>query len=91
MTAPEPSPLWYRIRVRGHLESVWTVWFDDLTLTRQDDGTTELVGPIRDESALYGLLARLRDRRATLLVVEQLPANVVRSARPSGDPRPDPV
>jgi hypothetical protein len=45
---------------------------DDLTLTQNDDGTTELVGPLSDQSALYGLLARLRDLGATLLLVEQL-------------------
>ena len=62
----------YRVRVRGHLDPTWTVWFDELTLTQTDDGTTELVGPLSDQSALYGLLARLRDLGATLLLVEQL-------------------
>jgi hypothetical protein len=37
--------------------------------------TAELVGPLSDQSALYGLLARLRDLGATLLLVEQLSAN----------------
>jgi len=60
------------LRIRGHLDPAWTVWFDDLTLTQNDDGTTELVGPLSDQSALYGLLARLRDLGATLLLVEQL-------------------
>jgi len=63
------------LRIRGHLDPAWTVWFDDLTLTQNDDGTTELVGPLSDQSALYGLLARLRDLGATLLLVEQLPAS----------------
>jgi hypothetical protein len=62
----------YRIRIRGHLDASWTGWFDELALTQQDDGTTELVGPLSDQSALYGLLARLRDLGATLLMVEQL-------------------
>jgi hypothetical protein len=71
MTCLDPSPMQYR----GHLHPAWTVWFDDLTLTQNDDGTTELVGPLADQSALYGLLARLRDLGATLLLVEQLPAS----------------
>jgi hypothetical protein len=75
MTPPNPSPLQYRIRIRGHLDPGWTGWFDALTLTQQDDGTTELVGPLSDQSALYGLLARLRDLGATLLMVEQLGAS----------------
>ena len=62
----------YRIRISGHLDPAWTAWFDGLTLTQMDDGTTELLGPLSDQSALYGLLARLRDLGATLLLVEQL-------------------
>ncbi|HJV13487.1 MAG TPA: hypothetical protein VJ625_06300 [Propionibacteriaceae bacterium] len=65
----------YRIRISGHLDPAWTAWFDELTLIENEDGTTELVGPLSDQSALYGLLARLRDLGATLLVVEQLPAS----------------
>lgn len=65
----------YRVRIRGHLDPAWTAWFDELTLTQQSDGTTELVGRLSDQSALYGLLARLRDLGATLLMVEQLPAS----------------
>jgi hypothetical protein len=72
MTNRDASPTHYRVRVRGHLDPTWTVWFDELTLTHTDDGTTELVGPLSDQSALYGLLARLRDLGATLLLVEQL-------------------
>jgi hypothetical protein len=52
MTSPDPSPMQYRIRIRGHLDPAWTVWFDELTLTQNDDGTTELVGPLTDQSAL---------------------------------------
>jgi hypothetical protein len=72
MIARDPSTMRYRIRIRGHLDPAWTEWFDDLALTQKNDGTTELVGPLSDQSALYGLLARLRDLGATLLMVEQL-------------------
>jgi hypothetical protein len=40
------------LSIRGHLDPAGTVWFDDLTLTQNDDGTTELVGPLSDQSAL---------------------------------------
>jgi hypothetical protein len=72
MSIREVSPMHYRIRISGHLDPAWTAWFDGLTLTQMDDGTTELLGPLSDQSALYGLLARLRDLGATLLLVEQL-------------------
>jgi hypothetical protein len=75
MTAREPSPMRYRIHIRGHLDPAWTEWFAELAIDQKDDGTTELVGPFFDQSALYGLLARLRDLGATLLMVAQLPAS----------------
>jgi hypothetical protein len=75
MTAGDPAPAQYRIHVRGHLDPAWTEWFAELAFDQKDDGTTELIGPFTDQSALYGLLARLRDMGATLLVVAQLPAS----------------
>jgi len=53
---------------------VWSTWFDSLTVTQADDATTELAGPLADQAALFGLLARLRDLGATLLLVEHLTA-----------------
>jgi hypothetical protein len=72
MSAPAQPPAPYRIRIRGHLDPAWSAWFDSLTVTQADDGTTELVGPLVDQAALFGLLARLRDLGATLLLVEHL-------------------
>ena len=74
MSAPAQPPARYRIRIRGHLDPAWSAWFDSLTVTQADDGTTELVGPLVDQAALFGLLARLRDLGATLLLAEQLTA-----------------
>jgi hypothetical protein len=74
MSTPAQPPARYRIRIRGHLDPSWSAWFDSLTVTRADDGTTELNGPLADQAALFGLLARLRDLGATLLLVEYLTA-----------------
>jgi hypothetical protein len=74
MTTPTQPPAHYRIRIRGHLDPSWSAWFDSLTVTWADDGTTELTGPLADQAALFGLLARLRDLGATLLLVEYLTA-----------------
>jgi hypothetical protein len=57
----------YVIRVKGHLNPFWQVWFEHLSITHQSDGTTLLSGPIRDQAALYGLLLKLRDLGLTLL------------------------
>jgi hypothetical protein len=75
MTAPDRPPARYRIRIRGHLDPAWSAWFDSLTVTQADDGTTELAGPLVDQAALFGLLARLRDLGATVLLVERLAAD----------------
>jgi hypothetical protein len=72
MAMRDRSPAQYRIRFRGHLDADWSVWFDNLTVGQEDDGTTALTGPLVDQAALYGLLGRLRDLGATLLAVERL-------------------
>ena len=51
----------YEIRVSGHLEPRWAAWFDGLDVLTQEDGTTLISGVVADQSALHGLLAKLRD------------------------------
>jgi hypothetical protein len=72
MSAPHRASQRYRIRIGAHLDPSWSAWFDGLTITQHDDGTTSLVGGVVDQAALYGLLGRLRDLGATLLSVERL-------------------
>jgi hypothetical protein len=87
---PAQLPARYRIRIRGHVDQSWSTWFDGLTVTRADDGTTELVGPLVDQAALFGLLARLRDLGATLLLVELLTASGHRARHTgTGEAGPD--
>jgi hypothetical protein len=62
----------HQIRVRGVIDSGWSEWFDGLTICPQADGTTLLTGPVRDQAALHGLLAKIRDLRLTLLYVKRL-------------------
>jgi hypothetical protein len=57
---------WYEIRVQGRLDDRWAAWFDGLNLSRTDDGTTVLRGPVTDQAALHGLLHKLRDLGVTL-------------------------
>ena len=62
----------YQLRIRGHLDSSWTNWFEGMALTQEDDGTTTLCGPVLDQAALHGLLAKVRDMGATLIAVNLL-------------------
>ena len=57
---------------QGHLDSRWAAWFDGLSLTREDDGTTVIHGPIVDQAALHGLLQKLRDIGVPLISLTQL-------------------
>jgi hypothetical protein len=60
-TPQVPDPERYEIRVTGHLAPRWAAFFDGMTLTPQDDGTTVIHGPVADQSALHGLLHKLSD------------------------------
>jgi hypothetical protein len=62
----------YEIRVRGHLDSRWSAWFDGMSLNRESDGTTSISGPVVDQAALHGLLATLRDTGLPLVSVAQV-------------------
>jgi hypothetical protein len=69
----------YALRVKGHLEVRWAGWFGDLTITREDNGDTLLIGPVVDQAALPGLLAKVRDLGLPLLSVIRLEPNQERA------------
>jgi hypothetical protein len=76
----------YEIRVKGRLAPRWSAWFDGLTIdTDTPDGTTAISGPIVDQSALHGLLTKLRDIGLTLVSLTELP-----STTPNDPPTPTP-
>ncbi|MFN2272505.1 MAG: hypothetical protein ACK2US_16810 [Anaerolineae bacterium] len=58
------------IRVKGQIDEHWSSWFEDLALTYTDQDETVLSGSVADESALYGLIARLRDLGLALVSVD---------------------
>jgi hypothetical protein len=66
------QPVVYRIRIKGHLRSQWTEWFEGLTITLEEDGNTLLTGPVIDQAALYGLLKKVRDLGMPLLAVNSV-------------------
>lgn len=60
----------YDIRLAGHLDEHWSSWFEPMVMSHGPDGTTTLSGDVADQSALHGLLSRIRDIGVTLLSVE---------------------
>ena len=68
----------YEIRLEGHLDGRWAAWFEGLSLTHAADGTTVIRGPVVDQAALHGLLAKVRDLGLPLVTVVRVdpePAN----------------
>ncbi len=66
----EPSvPTVYQIKIKGHLDSQWTDWFEGMTITLEDNGNTFLTGPVIDQAALHGLLKKVRDLGMPLISV----------------------
>lgn len=49
------------IRVKGQIDGRWSDWFGGLTIRPSGAGETVLTGPVPDQAALYGIIARLRD------------------------------
>lgn len=63
------QPVMYQIRVIGHLDSQWGDWFEGLTITLEENGDMLLTGPVVDQSALQGLLKKVRDLGLPLVSV----------------------
>lgn len=65
------GPADYQIRVKGKLVDQWSDWFAGMTITSDGDVTT-LTGVHIDQSALHGLLVRIRDLGLPLISVERI-------------------
>jgi hypothetical protein len=64
----------YQIRLRGQLGQLWSDWFEGLAITWDDNGDTLLTGTVADQSALHGLLRKIRDLGVTLISINHLDA-----------------
>lgn len=78
MTNPPDTDLTavYRIKFRGWLKESWSDWFDGMTIEycieAGEKPVTTLTGCIPDQSALYGVLNKIRDLGLRLLSVERI-------------------
>ena len=70
-TAKRDEAAFYKIRVQGKLDESWSDWLGGLDIQPLDSGETVLAGPIRDQSALHGLLNKIRDLGMPLLCVKK--------------------
>jgi hypothetical protein len=70
------TPATYRIRVQGHFDEYWSDRLGGMVITRaftaSKQPVTILVGHLRDQAALSGVLAGLYELHLPLLSVENL-------------------
>ena len=58
----DPSqPIMYQIRIKGHLDRRWRDWFEGMSISLENNGDTLITGPVADQSALHGLVKKVRD------------------------------
>jgi hypothetical protein len=87
-TTDPDQPMVYQIRLKGHLGADWTDWFGGLTITLDENGETLITGPVGDQSALHGLLKKVRDLDLTLISInrvepDQADASAVKPLNPN--------
>jgi hypothetical protein len=63
------QPMAYQIEIQGHLDLRWTDWFGGVTITLEENGNTFLTSPVIDQSALFGLIKKVRDLAMPLISV----------------------
>jgi hypothetical protein len=56
------------IEIEGHVDKKWAEWFEEMEIIYHKD-ITVLTGSLPDQSALHGLLNKIRDLNLTLISV----------------------
>ena len=74
------QPTRYEIRVKGHLDPDWAGWFEELTITNEENGTATLSGYLPDQAALHGVLNRISNLGLALISVN----TVTEPGQPAG-------
>lgn len=62
----------YEIRIKGHLDSRWNDWFENVSISLEDNGETVLTATVIDQAALHGLLRKVRDLGLPLISVNRI-------------------
>jgi hypothetical protein len=70
--AAPAEPARYELRVQGVLDHRWSAWFEGMRVTSDQAGQTTIAGPVTDQAALHGLLAKIRDLGLPLLSVRRI-------------------
>ncbi len=66
-------PARYCLRLQGRVSADWADWLDEITVSFEGEGpgaVTVVTGIVRDQSALFGMLAFVRDLGVPLISAE---------------------
>lgn len=60
------------VRIKGYIDEHWSEWFQDFEVLPSNEGETIMVGKVKDQAALYGLIAKMRDLGLNLISVNEI-------------------
>ncbi len=66
-------PSSYQIRVQGHFDNSLIEWFAPLNIRNEQNGEATLIGPVRDQAELFGILLKLYNLNFALVAVQPSP------------------
>lgn len=52
------------------MDPSWRDWFEGLEITPEAEGTSTLAGPLKDQAALHGVLAKMRGLGLAVVALE---------------------
>ena len=61
------------IRIQGEIDKGWSDWFGGFNITHNPQGESILVGLVRDQTELRGILSKLADLGLKLISVNTNP------------------
>jgi hypothetical protein len=64
----------YQIKIQGRLDEEWSEWFNEMTVTSENDITT-LTGTVADQAVLRGILDKIWDLNLVLISVIRIETN----------------
>ncbi|MFV2056987.1 MAG: hypothetical protein ACC707_10990 [Thiohalomonadales bacterium] len=60
------EPMTYALRIEGHLGPQWKNWFGGAEISLEKDGNSLITVPVVDQSALHGVLRKIRNAGMSL-------------------------